>query len=197
MVVKASPLNAMRWDESRKFLKLCADSLRIGDEQGALNWLHEAHNLGRDHVGLHVATHLRYVRFSFYEGNYRRALGHMFWALSSPILVPMARARRTAIVGEWTPAPRTSTIAQANVILLVDVIAGETGVDGREVSVLLEAAPTSAEQTGTSSRTAPLSSLSTIPQVTPAPSSGSQVSLSDVTLPPRAAVALRAAKEPR
>jgi hypothetical protein len=172
------------------FLKLCGDTLRLGDERAALNWLHEAHNLGRDNVRLHVATHFRYVRFSMREGNYRRALGHVFWALTSPLVVPVARNRRTAIVGEWTPAPRTTTIDQAQVILLVDEI-GPTGVDGRDATILLEAAPNSSELAGTSARTAPLS----LSEAGTAASADGQVSTGH--LPPSRASIFRAPKYSR
>jgi hypothetical protein len=99
------PSYVNRWAESRAYSKLCAASLREHDYATAINWLHEAHNLGRDNIILHAATHLRYVQFSLHEGCYKRALGHVFWALSSPLFVPLGRARRTAIVGEWNPAP--------------------------------------------------------------------------------------------
>jgi hypothetical protein len=97
---------AQRWAESRAYLKLCAASIREGDYSTALNWLHEAHNLARDHTLLHAKTHFRYVKFSLHEANYPRALGHLFWALSSPLMVPVERRQRTAIIGRWKPAPR-------------------------------------------------------------------------------------------
>lgn len=101
-----------RWTEGRAYLKLCSDSLREGDYSTAINWLHEAHNLGRDNVLLHATAHLRYVRFSLHEADYRRALGHVYWALTSPILVPLERNRRTAVIGDWKPAPRKTPGSQ-------------------------------------------------------------------------------------
>ncbi len=109
--VKASADNgslySTRWAEGRAYIRLCTASLREGEYVAAIEWLHQAHNLGRDNVALHVLTHLQYVRFSLHEGDYRRAMGHLFWALSSPVLVPLGRRKRTEIVGDWKPAPRT------------------------------------------------------------------------------------------
>jgi hypothetical protein len=102
----ATASHIQRWAESREYLKLCRSSLRDGHYPEALNWLHEAHNLGRDSVILHATTHLRYVRFALRASNYRRALGHIFWAALSPVMVPIERRKRTAIIGDWTPAPR-------------------------------------------------------------------------------------------
>jgi len=96
-----------RWIEGREYLRLCNASLRQGQYPEALELLHHAHNLGRDNIPLHAMAHLRYVRFSFHEGNYRRALGHVFWAMCSPIMVPYERKQRTEIVGEWKAAPRS------------------------------------------------------------------------------------------
>jgi hypothetical protein len=112
-----------RWAECRVQLKLSRASLRRGDYAAAINWLHEAHNLGRDNVFLHVATHLRYLRFSFREARYRRALGHVFWALTSPLLVPIERKQRTAIVGEWKREPGWMISDRKEPILLVEIVA--------------------------------------------------------------------------
>lgn len=95
-----------RWAEGRAYMKLCTAFLREGEYAAAIEWLHQAHNLGRDNVALHVLTHLQYIRFSLHEGDYRRAMGHLFWAFSSPLLVPIGRRKRTEIVGDWKPAPR-------------------------------------------------------------------------------------------
>lgn len=172
---KNDSLYTTRWDESRTFLKLCADSLRMGDERVALNWLHEAHNLGRDHVGLHVATHLRYIRFATREGDYRRALGHLFWALSSPIMVPIARGKRTALIGEWSLAPRTTTIDQANVILLIDEVVDSSTGGAVDATLLLEAAPIPPEHL-MPARTAPLSPS----EVLPTAPLGAEVALGEI-----------------
>ena len=94
-----------RWAESREYLRLCSAALHYGRYRDALNWLHEAHNLGRDNIILHASTHLRYVRFSLHDSDYRRALGHIFWAMSSPFMVPIDRRKRTATIGDWAPAP--------------------------------------------------------------------------------------------
>ena len=96
-----------RWAESRQYLRLCHLSFRAGRYSEALNWLHEAHNLGRDNVFLHAVSHLSYIRFSWKDSDYRHALGHLVWAMSSPVMVPLARKKRVAVIGEWTPAPRT------------------------------------------------------------------------------------------
>jgi Protein of unknown function (DUF3703) len=69
----------------------------------ALAMLHQAHNLGRDHILIHCAAHWRYVRFSIHEGNYRRATGHFYWSLSSPYYVPRDRMKRRADIGSWQP----------------------------------------------------------------------------------------------
>ena len=99
---------AKRWAEGREYLKLCNNASRGGNYQEALNWLHQAHNLGRDNVFLHATTHLRYVGFSVRESDYRRALGHIFWAMCSPFMVPIERRKRTEVVGDWKPAPRAN-----------------------------------------------------------------------------------------
>src|ERR1700733_11899463 len=100
------PAHVQRWSEGREYLRLSSASLRQGNYAEALNWLHQAHNLGRDNIPLHAVAHLRYVRFSIHEADYRRALGHVFWAMCSPIMVPIERKNRTAVVGKWTPAPK-------------------------------------------------------------------------------------------
>jgi len=87
-------------------LRLSRASLSDKKFSEALNFLHEAHNLGRDNIPLHALTHLNYIGFSLREANYRRALGHLFWAFASPIMVPLERKRRTSVIGEWKPAPK-------------------------------------------------------------------------------------------
>ncbi len=95
-----------RWGESREYLKLYRASFRARRYPEALNWLHEAHNLGRDNVFLHAMSHLSYIRFSWKDSDYRHALGHFVWAMCSPVMVPLERKKRVEVIGEWTPAPR-------------------------------------------------------------------------------------------
>jgi hypothetical protein len=123
-----------RWTEGREYLRLSTVSLRQSHYPEALELLHQAHNLGRDNIPLHAMAHLRYVRFSLHEGNYRRALGHVFWAICSPIMVPIERKQRTQIVGEWKPAPRSldnaAPTSRAS-IAAVAVNASSSGGDAR------------------------------------------------------------------
>ena len=123
-----TPEHIQRWAEGRAYLKLCNVSLREGNYPKALELLHQAHNLGRDNIPLHAITHLRYVRFSVHESDYRRALGHVFWAVCSPIMVPIERKQRTAVVGEWTPAPKTIETSLPSVTAIK---ASSPGVDVR------------------------------------------------------------------
>jgi hypothetical protein len=102
----ATPSYINRWAEGREYLRLSRDASRDGRYEEAIKWLHEAHNLGRDNVLIHAVTHFRYVGFSWRESDYRRAFGHFFWALTSPFMVPIERRKRTAVIGDWTPAPR-------------------------------------------------------------------------------------------
>lgn len=124
----ATPAYIERWAEGRKYLSLCNTSLRDGNYPKALELLHQAHNLGRDNIPLHAMTHLRYVRFSVHESNYRRALGHIFWAITSPIMVPLERNHRTAVVGEWTPAPKA---IETPAPTIVAINPSSPGVDAR------------------------------------------------------------------
>jgi hypothetical protein len=106
-VVSASNTSSTdRWTESREYLRLCHASFRARRYPEALNWLHEAHNLGRDNVFLHAVSHLSYIRFSWKDSDYRHALGHLVWAICSPVMVPLERKKRVEVIGEWTPAPR-------------------------------------------------------------------------------------------
>lgn len=105
----ASGLHVQRWAEGYEYLRLCRAELRRGHYPQAVKYLDEAHNLGRDNIVLHAKAHFAYVRFSLHGAEYRRAIGHLFWAVVSPLMVPIERRRRTAIVGEWTPAPRNLT----------------------------------------------------------------------------------------
>lgn len=98
-----------RWTESREYLRLCHASFRARRYPEALNWLHEAHNLGRDNVVLHAASHLSYIRFSWKDSDYRHTLGHFVWAMCSPLMVPLERKKRVAVIGEWKPAPKSLT----------------------------------------------------------------------------------------
>ena len=94
---------AARWAKSRELLELSRLALREGRHLDALHALDEAHNLGRDRVSLHATTHLRYVHFAIADSNYKRAAGHIFWAMISPLVVPLERRKRTATVGKWNP----------------------------------------------------------------------------------------------
>jgi hypothetical protein len=106
-VVSASNTDSTdRWAESREYLKLCHASFRARRYSEALNWLHEAHNLGRDNVLLHAISHLSYIRFSWKDSDYRHMLGHFVWAMCSPVMVPLDRKKRVEVIGDWTPAPR-------------------------------------------------------------------------------------------
>ena len=97
--------SAQRWVESRKYLRLCHRAFGERQYPEALNWLHEAHNLGRDHVFLHAVSHLSYIRFSLKDSDYRHAFTHLVWALCSPVMVPLERQKRVEVIGEWKPAP--------------------------------------------------------------------------------------------
>jgi hypothetical protein len=97
--------SAARWIESRKYLRLCHTAFGERQYPEALNWLHEAHNLSRDHILLHAVSHLSYIRFSLKDSDYRHALSHLFWAVSSPVMVPIERKKRVEVIGEWKPAP--------------------------------------------------------------------------------------------
>ena len=94
---------AERWAKSRELLELSRLAIREGRFVEALTALDSAHNLGRDSVALHANTHLRYVRFALRNSDYKRAVGHIFWAMSSPLLVPLERRKRTATIGTWPP----------------------------------------------------------------------------------------------
>jgi len=94
---------AERWAKSRELLALSRSAIRERRYLDALSALDTAHNLGRDNVALHASTHLRYVRFALRDSHYKRALGHIFWALTSPVMVPRDRQKRTAVIGDWTP----------------------------------------------------------------------------------------------
>jgi hypothetical protein len=112
---------AERWVESRKYLKLCHTAFRDRQYPEALNWLHEAHNLGRDHILLHAVSHLSYIRFSLKDSDYHHAFTHLFWAVSSPLMVPIERKKRVEVIGEWKPAP---PIEQVKAAIAATPIAG-------------------------------------------------------------------------
>jgi Protein of unknown function (DUF3703) len=94
---------AARWAKSRELLELSRLAIHEGRFLEALQALDTAHNLGRDSVALHATTHLRYVRFALRDSHYKRAVGHIFWAMSSPLMVPLNRRKRTAVIGTWPP----------------------------------------------------------------------------------------------
>jgi hypothetical protein len=94
---------AERWAKGRELLELSRRAVRERRYLDALAALDAAHNLGRDNVALHATTHLRYVRFALRDFHFKRAAGHIFWAITSPVMVPKDRRKRTAVVGEWTP----------------------------------------------------------------------------------------------
>ena len=94
---------AERWAKSRELLELSSLAVQEKRYLDALNALDTAHNLGRDSVALHAVTHLRYVRFALRDSHYKRAIGHIFWAMSSPVMVPLERRKRTAMIGTWPP----------------------------------------------------------------------------------------------
>lgn len=102
----SSSSSTVRWIECREYLRLCHAAFRYRQYPEALNWLHEAHNLGRDNVVLHAISHLSYIRFSLKDADYRHALTHLFWAICSPVMVPLERQKRVAVIGDWSPAPK-------------------------------------------------------------------------------------------
>ncbi|HVN27096.1 MAG TPA: DUF3703 domain-containing protein [Candidatus Binataceae bacterium] len=123
-----------RWVESRKYLRLCHAAFNERRYPEALNWLHEAHNLGRDHVLLHAVSHLSYIRFSWKDSDYKHVLGHLFWAICSPVMVPLERQRRIAVIGEWKPAPDiepvSTSVVAAPTIATPSISAAPPAADG-------------------------------------------------------------------
>jgi hypothetical protein len=97
--------NSARWIQSREQLSLSDDLVKQRRYEEAVKALDEAHNLGRDHIELHARSHIRYVKFSFWEGNYKRALGHVFWSFTSPYYVPRDRRKRTEVATQPRKAP--------------------------------------------------------------------------------------------
>jgi uncharacterized protein DUF3703 len=109
----SSSSSVERWVESRKYLRLCHTAFRERQYPDALNWLHEAHNLGRDNIFLHAISHLSYIRFSLKDSDYHHALTHLVWAVSSPVMVPLERKKRVEVIGEWKPAPPIEQVQAA------------------------------------------------------------------------------------
>ena len=98
---KSVSTRSERWTEGWKGFRQSTACCREGRFPEAIRFLDEAHNLGRDNVMLHAASHLQYARCSFHAGDMRRALGHLYHAATSPILVPIDRARRAGMIGDW------------------------------------------------------------------------------------------------
>jgi len=90
-----SPLE--RWKDGRAHLKLSDEMVRQRRYGEALHALDDAHNFGRDNIRIHAAAHFRYVRFSLRDKNYKRAAGHLYRTITSPILVPRDRKRRAEV----------------------------------------------------------------------------------------------------
>ncbi len=91
------PSPSERWSEGRAQLKLSDALVRQRRYGEALQALHEAHNFGRDNVRIHTAAHFRYIGFSLRDKDYRRAAGHLYWTITSPILVIRDRKRRAEV----------------------------------------------------------------------------------------------------